>query len=45
MDVFETDNGYVINEINHTMEFKNSETPTGVSISEAIVSYCVQCVS
>lgn len=41
MDVFETDHGYSINEINHTMEFKNSEAPTGVSISGAIVDYCL----
>ncbi len=42
IDVFETDEGYFINEINHTMEFKNSEEPTGVSISGAIVDYCIQ---
>lgn len=41
MDVFETDRGMVINEINHTMEFKNSEAPTGVSISEEIVKFCI----
>lgn len=41
MDVFETEKGLSINEINHTMEFKNSETPTGVSISGAIVDYCI----
>jgi [lysine-biosynthesis-protein LysW]---L-2-aminoadipate ligase len=40
MDVFETDDGLKINEINHTMEFKNSEAPTGVSISGAIIDYC-----
>lgn len=42
MDVFETDDGLSINEINHTMEFKNSELPTGVSISGAIVDYCLK---
>jgi len=41
MDVFETSDGLTINEINHTMEFKNSEAPTGVSISGAMVDYCV----
>lgn len=41
MDVFETENGLSINEINHTMEFKNSEVPTGVSISGAIIDYCI----
>ena len=42
LDVFETDDGLSINEINHTMEFKNSEAPTGVSISGAIVDYCIK---
>jgi len=42
LDVFETQNGLTINEINHTMEFKNSEAPTGVSISQAIVDYCLK---
>lgn len=44
MDVVETKDGYVINEINHTMEFKNSEIPTKVSISGHIVDYCLQIV-
>jgi len=42
MDIFETDAGMQINEINHTTEFKNSEKPTGVSISGAIVDYCIK---
>ena len=41
IDVFETPAGFTINEINHTMEFRNSEEPTGVSISGAIVDYCL----
>lgn len=41
LDVFETGDGYTINEINHTMEFKNSEAPTGVSISGAMIDYCL----
>lgn len=40
MDIFEKDDGPTINEINHTMEFKNSEAPTGVSISGEIIKYC-----
>jgi len=44
MDVVETHDGYVINEINHTMEFKNSEIPTKTSISGHIVDYCLQVV-
>lgn len=42
MDIFETDDGLTINEINHAMEFKNSEAPTGVSISGKIVEYCLK---
>ncbi len=42
MDIFETDDGLKINEINHTMEFKNSEIPTNTSISGAIIDYCVK---
>ena len=42
LDVFETDDGFSINEINHTMEFKNSEAPTCTSISGAIVDYCIK---
>jgi len=41
VDVFETADGLTVNEVNHTMEFRNSEAPTGVSISGAIVDYCV----
>ncbi len=42
MDVIETHEGLKINEINHTIEFKNSEEPTGVSISGAIIDYCLE---
>ena len=39
LDVFESANGLVVNEINHTMEFRNSSAPTGVDIAAEIVSY------
>jgi [lysine-biosynthesis-protein LysW]--L-2-aminoadipate ligase len=42
IDVFEMSDGLTINEINHTIEFKNSEEPTGVSISGAMVDYCIR---
>lgn len=42
IDIFETGSGLSVNEINHTMEFKNSEAPTHVSISGAIVDYCIR---
>ena len=41
-DIFETSEGLKINEVNHTMEFKNSEQPTRVSISGKIIEYCLQ---
>ncbi|MBK8138240.1 MAG: lysine biosynthesis protein LysX [Chloroflexi bacterium] len=39
LDVFETADGLVINEINHTMEFRNSSAPTGVDIAGAVAEY------
>lgn len=39
LDVFETPGGLVVNEINYTMEFKNSIDPTGVNIPGRIVDY------
>jgi len=42
MDLFESPQGLMINEINHTMEFRNSEKPTGVSISSEIINYCIE---
>jgi [lysine-biosynthesis-protein LysW]---L-2-aminoadipate ligase len=43
MDVFEDPaRGLSINEINHTMEFRNSSAPTGVNIAERVVNYAIQ---
>lgn len=42
VDVFETDTGYTINEVNHTMEFRNSIATTGVNIPEKMVDYVIQ---
>ncbi len=42
LDIFETDEGYQVNEINYTMEFKNSIAPTGVNIPARIVDYVVE---
>ncbi len=39
MDLFETKDGYLVNEINDTMEFRNSIEPTGVDIPGAIVDH------
>jgi [lysine-biosynthesis-protein LysW]---L-2-aminoadipate ligase len=42
IDLLESDQGLLVNEINHTMEFRNSEEPTGISISDAIVNHCLK---
>jgi [lysine-biosynthesis-protein LysW]---L-2-aminoadipate ligase len=39
LDLFETENGLTVNEINHTMEFRNSITTTGVNIPRKMVEY------
>jgi len=41
IDVFETENGLTINEVNHTMEFRNSITTTGVNIPALMVDYVI----
>ncbi|MCH7730284.1 lysine biosynthesis protein LysX [Patescibacteria group bacterium] len=40
IDVFETEDGYVVNEVNHTTEFKNVQAVTGVDVASVILSYC-----
>jgi [lysine-biosynthesis-protein LysW]--L-2-aminoadipate ligase len=43
VDVLEDEHGnLLINEINHTMEFKNSVAPTGVDIPGAIVGFALR---
>lgn len=42
IDVFETDNGYIVNEVNHTAEFKNIQRVTGVDVAGAILDYCME---
>ncbi|GIW66386.1 MAG: alpha-aminoadipate--LysW ligase LysX [Candidatus Parcubacteria bacterium] len=41
VDVFEFNNGYLINELNHTVEFKNIQKITGISISDEIIKFCL----
>ncbi|MGD8293930.1 MAG: lysine biosynthesis protein LysX [Desulfobacterales bacterium] len=41
-DVFETDQGYSINEVNYTMEFRNSIDVTGVNIPSKIIDYVLE---
>jgi [lysine-biosynthesis-protein LysW]--L-2-aminoadipate ligase len=39
LDLFETDTGLTVNEINHTMEFRNSIVTTGVNIPQKMIEY------
>jgi [lysine-biosynthesis-protein LysW]---L-2-aminoadipate ligase len=39
IDLFETEQGLTVNEVNHTMEFRNSITTTGVNIPAQMVDY------
>jgi [lysine-biosynthesis-protein LysW]--L-2-aminoadipate ligase len=42
IDLFETDAGILVNEVNYTMEFKNSIDVTGVNIPGLIIDYVVE---
>jgi len=42
LDLFETADGLVVNEVNYTMEFRNSVEPTGVNIPARIVAYVIR---
>jgi [lysine-biosynthesis-protein LysW]--L-2-aminoadipate ligase len=43
VDILEApDRGFLVNEINHTMEFRNSIAPTGVDIPGRVVDYALQ---
>ena len=42
LDLFEDpDRGLLVNEVNYTMEFRNSIAPTGVNIPERMVDFCL----
>lgn len=41
IDLFETTDGLTVNEVNHTMEFRNSIATTGVDIPDRMVNYVV----
>ena len=42
IDLFESVRGLLVNEVNHTMEFKNSVTTTGVDIPGKILAYAAR---
>ena len=42
LDLFEDpDRGLLVNEVNYTMEFRNSIAPTGVNIPDRMVDFCL----
>jgi [lysine-biosynthesis-protein LysW]--L-2-aminoadipate ligase len=42
VDLFETKEGLMINEVNYTMEFKNSLEPTGINIPANMIDYVIE---
>ncbi len=42
LDIFETSQGYMVNEVNYTMEYRNSITVTGVDIPMKIAEYVIE---
>jgi [lysine-biosynthesis-protein LysW]--L-2-aminoadipate ligase len=42
VDLFESDRGLLVNEVNYTMEFRNSIDTTGVNIPARIVDYVIE---
>lgn len=42
IDIFETPDGLMVNEVNYTMEFRNSIDTTGVNIPAKVVDYALE---
>jgi [lysine-biosynthesis-protein LysW]---L-2-aminoadipate ligase len=42
VDLLESERGILVNEVNYTMEFRNSIAPTGVNIPAKVVDYLIQ---
>jgi len=42
VDLFESDDGLLVNEVNYTMEFRNSIDTTGVDIPAVVVDYVIE---
>ena len=42
VDLFETTQGLLVNEVNYTMEFRNSIDTTGVNIPEKVIDYVIR---
>ena len=42
IDLFETERGLLVNEVNYTMEFRNSIDTTGVNIPAKMIDYVIE---
>lgn len=42
IDIFETKEGLLVNEVNHKLEFKNVQRVTGVDVAGKIIKYCIE---
>jgi [lysine-biosynthesis-protein LysW]--L-2-aminoadipate ligase len=42
IDLFESEQGLLVNEVNYTMEFRNSIDTTGVNIPAKVIDYVLQ---
>jgi len=42
VDLMETDSGFVVHEVNHTTEFKNTVRVTGVDIPKLLLQYAIE---
>jgi [lysine-biosynthesis-protein LysW]--L-2-aminoadipate ligase len=45
IDLFESDRGLLVNEVNYTMEFRNSIDTTGVNIPDKVIDYVISCAN
>jgi [lysine-biosynthesis-protein LysW]--L-2-aminoadipate ligase len=41
VDLFESENGLLVNEVNYTMEFRNSIDTTGIDIPQVVANYVI----
>lgn len=42
VDLFESDRGWLVNEVNHSMEFRNSIAPTGVDLAARLIDHTLE---
>ena len=45
IDLFESNDGYLVNEVNYTMEFRNSIDTTGIHIPGKVVDHVLSCTN